>query len=100
VRGAAWPQIPEVFEMRKTMEERGVQADLVTYNQLIAACVPGQDGEFAFALMDELQQKGFTPDIYTYHNLLKVRPPHSCVCARSFHLCGEQWRQRCGLISG
>jgi len=66
-------KVAEVFELRREMEAQGVKADLVIYNQLIAACGPGMDLEFAFSLMDELQAAGFTPDMYTYHNLLKVR---------------------------
>ena len=65
--------VAEATSLVKTMEEeKGMEANVVTYNSLIKPLCKGKKTEEAKRVFDEMIEKGIVPTIRTYHAFMRI----------------------------
>ncbi|CAG7891667.1 unnamed protein product [Brassica rapa] len=65
--------VAEAVSLVKTMEEeKGMEANVVTYNSLIKPLCKGKKTEEAKKVFDEMLEKGIVPTIRTYHAFMRI----------------------------
>eukprot|EP00178_Gracilaria_changii_P004357 TRINITY_DN168_c0_g1_i1.p1 TRINITY_DN168_c0_g1~~TRINITY_DN168_c0_g1_i1.p1 ORF type:complete len:1029 (+),score=156.77 TRINITY_DN168_c0_g1_i1:114-3089(+) len=71
-------QHARAHEFWRTMQEAGIQPNLVTYNTMLKSCFGGseEDVQRAFSLLDEMKERGIAADRVTLNSVI-----NACVSA-------------------
>jgi len=64
---------PDALRMCKEMKERGLKADIIIYNNLLACLAEDCLVPEAWAVVEDMTSMGVTPDRHTYNHLIYVR---------------------------
>ncbi|KAF2306846.1 hypothetical protein GH714_021976 [Hevea brasiliensis] len=65
-------QRQEAINLMKTIEDKGIAPNTVTYNSLIKPLCKARKVDEARGVFDEMLQRGHTPTIQTYHAFFRV----------------------------
>lgn len=61
-----------VFSLYEDMKKNNISADVVSYTSLISACNRAEDLDKALSLLEEMQNYGVKPNLYTFNSLLCI----------------------------
>merc|ERR1712008_236879 len=64
--------VEKAEKLLKELEDKGLEADVVTYNSLINACAKKGSVEKAEKLLKELEDKGLKANVVTYTSLINA----------------------------